>query len=105
MSHAKRADWLLERRERWCGLSRGEVVLEECSPRVVDLVIEMREADLFPSYLSEEEVLFAFLGSVAEARERHRARYSAAVRATDAHDVPMISGRAGALRHTRAYLR
>ena len=83
MSAQRRAEWLLARRLQWCGLAPREVVEGELSPRVEGLVVEMRAAGLFPDTWDEQDVLFAFLGAVAEARLLHRHGYLAQVRRSE----------------------
>lgn len=95
MNTARRAEWLLERRGRWAGLGPAEVDVLACrlSPRAEALVVEMREAGLFPDYWTEGEVLLGFLGGLAEARLRTRGRYEVMVQASEGQEVVRLGPR------------
>ncbi len=103
MTHAKRAAWLVERHTRWAGLGPAEAVDGALSPRVVDLVVEMRDARLFPDLWDEREVLFSFLAAVCEARTLRRQAYARVARASEGADTWSPAPRRGAAL-IRAYL-
>jgi len=95
VSAASRAAWLLARRARWCGLSLAEAVDGDLSPRVEDLITEMRELGMFPELWTELEVIAAFLCAIADARQIHRGRYCAEIRASEGQEIVHLGFRAG----------